>query len=345
MAKRNHALILVILCVSLCAAALLAVGIGAVPVSPAVLLRLLALKLGLGSASAPDARDVTILLFLRLPRVIAAMLVGSSLAACGVVMQGLFRNPMASPEILGISAGGSLGAVLAITTGLAASSLLTVPLLTCIGALVSACCIYLLSTSRGTTSLLYIIIAGMALSSLFNGMTSGLLLVSREYEVHQFVFWTMGGLDGRSWQHVLASAPILVPGMIVLSLFSRELNLLTLGEEQALSLGMRVEGTKRLLLGISAVVTGVAISVSGPIGFVGLLVPHLLRFLVGPDHRILMPAAALGGALFLVLCDLLGRAIAPPLEIRVGIITAIVGSPYLLSLVVRVQRRGGRVRG
>jgi iron complex transport system permease protein len=337
--NKRHALIFTLLPILLVAAALAAVGVGAVPVSPTALFRLLLVRLGVDTVSAPADRDITILLLLRLPRVAAAMLVGSSLAVCGVVMQGLFRNPMASPEILGLSAGGSLGAVVAITTGLATGSLLAVPLFTVAGAMLSAICIYLLSSSRGTTSLLYIVIAGMALSSLFNGLTSALLLFSREYQVSQFVFWTMGGLDGRSWRHILYSAPVLVPGMIALSMFARELNLFTLGEEQALSLGMQVETVKRILLAIAAVVTGVAIAVCGPIGFVGLLIPHLFRFLVGPDHRVLLPASALGGALFLVLCDMLGRALLPPLEIRVGIITAVLGSPYLLSLIIRIQRR------
>lgn len=319
---------------------MVAAGFGAVPVPPSSFLRLLLHSIGLHSVALPDPRDVTIILFLRLPRVIAAILVGSSLAVCGVVMQGLFRNPMASPEILGISAGGSLGAVIGITTGLASLSLLAMPLLTIVGALVSATLIYLLSTTRGSTSLLFIVIAGMAISSLFNGLTSALLLFSKQYEVSQYIFWTMGGLDGRNWQHILFSAPVLVPGMIVLSLFSRELNLFTLGEEGAFSLGVRVERTKRLMLLLASVVTGMAIAASGPIGFVGLLIPHLFRFIVGADHRTLIPASALGGALFLVLCDLLGRAIAPPFEIRVGIITAILGSPYLLSLIVRTQRRG-----
>jgi iron complex transport system permease protein len=336
---KRRALTFAVLSLLLLAAVLLAVGIGAVPVSPSSLARLLLVKLGIRGLPLPDERDITILLLLRLPRVVAAMLVGSSLAVCGVVMQGLFRNPMASPEILGLSAGGSLGAVVAITTGIASGSLIAVPALTVAGAMLSAGCIYLLSSSRGTTSLLYIVIAGMAISSLFSGLTSALLLFSREYQVSQFIFWTMGGLDGRSWQHVLYSAPVLVPGMAALSLFARDLNLFTLGEEEAFSLGMRVETTKRILLAIAAVVTGVAIAVSGPIGFVGLLIPHLVRFLVGPDHRALLPASALGGALFLVLCDLLGRALLPPFEIRVGIITAILGSPYLLSLIVRIQRR------
>ena len=246
---------------------------------------------------------------------------------------------MASPEILGVSAGGSLGAVVAITSGLAAVSQLLMPVLTIAGALLATTLIYLLSSSRGTTSLLFIIIAGMAISALCGGLTSGLLLFARQYEVSQYVFWTMGGLDGRTWQQVLFSAPVLLPGVLALIFFSRELNLFSLGEEGAHSLGVPVERVKRLLLALSAVITGVAISVSGPIGFVGLLVPHLLRMLVGPDHRRLIPASALGGSLFLVLCDLVGRSIAPPFEIRVGIITAVIGSPYLLSLLLRTQRR------
>ncbi len=335
----RRAPIFILLSLLLVASALLGVGIGSVPVSPLALARLLLVKLGFGGVGVPEGRDIAILLILRLPRVLAAMLVGSSLAVCGVVMQGLFRNPMASPEILGLSAGGSLGAVIAISTGLAAQALFAVPAFTIVGAMVAALSIYLLSSTRGTTSLLYIVIAGLAMSSLFGGLSSAILLFSQEYQVSQFVFWTMGGLEGRGWQHILVSAPILVPGMAALGLFTRELNLFTLGEEEALALGMRVEATKRILLGIAAIVTGVAIAVSGPIGFVGLLVPHLFRFLVGPDHRSLLPASALGGAAFLVICDLLGRALFPPFEIRVGIITAIIGSPYLLSLIVRIQRR------
>lgn len=341
--KKRKALTILILSVLLAAVLGIAVGTGAVRVDPLSLVRHLLHQIGFRSIPLPDSRDLIIILYLRLPRVLAAMLVGSSLAVCGVIMQGLFRNPMASPEILGLSAGGSLGAVIAITTGLSALSLFSLPLLTVAGALLSSVLIYFLSTSRGTTSLLFIVISGMAISSLLNGLTSALLLISREYEVSQFLFWTMGGLDGRSWQHILFAAPVLIPGMIVLGFFSRELNLFALGEESALSLGMRVEGTKRLLLALSAVVTGMAISVAGPIGFVGLLVPHFFRFLVGADHRSLIPASALGGALFLMVCDLLGRSIAPPFEVRVGIITAILGSPYLLSLIIRIQRRSARV--
>jgi iron complex transport system permease protein len=343
--KKRRALTFILLSASLAAALLLSIGIGAVRVAPISFIRLVLHAVGFRSVPLPADQDVTILLFLRLPRIVAAMLVGSSLAVCGVVMQGLFRNPMASPEILGVSAGASLGAVAAIATGLASLSLYALPALTIAGALVSAALIYLLSTSRGTTSLLYIVIAGMAISSFFNGLTSVLLLFSKEYEVSQYIFWTMGGLDSGNWQRILTALPVMVVGIGILSFFSRELNLFTLGEEGAHSLGVRVEWTKRILLIVSAVVTGVTIAVAGPIGFIGLLIPHLFRLIVGADHRALIPASALGGALFLVLCDLVGRVVIPPYEIRVGIITGIIGSPYLLSLIVRTQRRGAALRG
>ncbi len=194
--NNRRALPFIVLSLLLAAAVILGVGIGAVRVSPASLIRFFLVKAGLSSLPLPDERDITILLLLRLPRVVAAMLVGSALATCGVVMQGLFRNPMASPEILGLSAGGSLGAVVAITAGLASGSLLAIPACTITGAMLSAACIYLLSSSRGTTSLLYIVIAGMAISSFFSGLTSALLLFSREYQVSQFIFWTMGGWTG-----------------------------------------------------------------------------------------------------------------------------------------------------
>lgn len=320
-------------------AIVLAAGIGAVAVPPLTFLRMILYGIGVHSVGLPAPIDVTIIVMLRLPRIAAALLVGSALAMCGAVMQGLFRNPMASPEVLGISAGGSLGAVIAITSGLGSASLFSLPLLTVVGALFAAAVIYWIASLKGATSLLFVVLAGMAVSSLLGGITSALLFFSREQEVSRFLFWTMGGLDGRTWRHVLLAAPVLIPGMAGLALFSRELNVFSLGEQSAASLGMSVENTKRALLALSAVVTGTAIAVSGPVGFIGLLIPHFFRLILGPDHRTLLPASALGGGLFLIASDLVGRAIAPPFEIRVGIITAILGSPYLLFLVVRSQKR------
>jgi iron complex transport system permease protein len=337
--RGRQALVLALLAAGLAAAVLLAVGVGAVRVPPSALLRLAAWHLGFHGVILPSPQETTILLLIRLPRVLAALLVGAGLAAGGVVMQGLFRNPMASPDILGVSTGGSLGAVVAIATGLAGASPLFLPALAVAGALAAAFLIYAISSYRGKTSLLFVVLAGLAISSFFNGLVSAILLFARQYEVNQFIFWTMGGLDGRTWRQVLMAVPVLLPGLAVMAFYARELNLLALGEEGAQSLGLGVEAAKRVLLAVTAVVSGTAISVSGPVGFVGLLIPHLFRLLLGPDHRVLLPASILGGALFLILCDLAGRVLAPPFEIRVGIITAVLGSPYFLFLILRAQRR------
>jgi iron complex transport system permease protein len=323
---------------ALAVACILAVGIGAVAVPPLSVLRVLLRLLGVGPE--PTAQQTAIVLHIRLPRVIAAVLVGGTLAVCGAVMQGLFRNPMASPEILGISSGSSLGAVIAVSTGLVARGGFFLPLLAIAGALSAAALISSLSSRRGHTSLLFVVLAGLAVSSLFNGIVSAVLLFSNNYEVSQFIFWTMGALEGRMWRHIVLALPALGPALIVLFVHLRELNLFAQGEDQAHALGMNVEVTKRVLLAASAIATAMAISVGGPVGFIGLLVPHFFRLLLGPDHRGLLPASVLGGALFLVLCDLAGRVVLAPLEIRVGIITSLVGSPYFLFLIVRSQRRG-----
>jgi iron complex transport system permease protein len=275
----------------------------------------------------------------RLPRVVISILVGAALALSGATMQGLFRNPMASPDVLGVSAGGSLGAVVAITTGLATTLRFGLAVAALIGSVLAAATAYVIATSRGGTSLFFVILAGLAISSFFNGLISGALLLAREHDVSRFLFWTMGGLEGRRWEHVVAVLPVVAVISAVLLLFRRELNLLMLGEEGAHALGLRVETAKRLMLAGAAILTGAAVSVSGTIGFVGLLVPHLLRLLVGPDHRVLMPASLLGGAVFLLLCDTIARTLFAPFELRVGIVTALVGAPYLLFLILKYRGR------
>lgn len=341
--KRRSAVVFLLLAAALAAVVVLAVGAGAVRVPASAVLRLLAWHLGFRSVGTPEPQQAAIILLIRLPRVAAAVLVGAALAVGGAVMQGLFRNPMASPDILGVSTGASLGAVIAIASGLGASGPFFLPALAVAGALLAAFLIYAVASWRGRTSLLYVVLAGLAISSFFNGLVSAILMLARQWEVSQFIFWTMGGLDGRTWPQVLLALPLLVPGLAVLFFYARELNLLSLGEEDAQSAGLAVERTKRVLLAVTAVVAGGAISVSGPVGFLGLLIPHLFRLLLGPDHRRLLPASALGGALFLTGCDLVGRVLAPPFEIRVGILTAILGSPYFLFLILRAQRRGARL--
>jgi iron complex transport system permease protein len=282
-----------------------------------------------------------ILMHIRLPRAFAAILAGSALALAGAAMQGLFRNPLASPNVLGISAGSSLGAVIAITSGLSMVHPLLLPGFSVIGALATAALVYVLSIRTASTQqLLFIILTGLAISSLLSGATSALLLLAAQYEVSQYVFWTMGGLEGRMWQHSLWPAPFILVISVLLFRKSQALNLLSLGEENANGMGLNVQHARKLILILSSVLTALAISIAGPIGFIGLMVPHLVRLIVGPNHKILLPISAYVGAMFVLVADLIGRTVMPPYEIKVGIITAIVGGAYFIYLIIRYQKYG-----
>lgn len=319
---------------------LVAVAVGAVSLPLTTTARLLAKSiLGL-PIEAGERTQATIVYLIRLPRVVAAALVGASLALSGVVMQGLFRNPLADAGIIGVSSGGALGGVIAISTGLAATSLITLPCATFAGALGTAFLVYCLATRKGRTPLTTLLLVGIAVNAVLASLTSLFLSLSSDYEIsRQVLFWLMGGLDGRSWTHVQMAWPFVLSGFLPLLCLSRELNVLLLGEETAVSLGLEVELVRRLLLTLSAVLAGAAVAVSGTVGFVGLVVPHIMRLLVGPDHRLLLPATACGGAIFLIWCDLLARTLVPSEELRLGILTACVGGPFFLHLLLREERR------
>ncbi|OBT13519.1 iron ABC transporter [Vibrio sp. UCD-FRSSP16_10] len=281
-----------------------------------------------------------IVVHIRLPRVIAAIAAGSALALAGACTQGLFRNPLASPDILGVSAGSSFGAVIAITSGLSITHPLWTPIIACIGALTCAMFVFVLARNSSTGQTLYLILAGLALSSLLGGATLAVLLFARQYEVSQFVFWTMGGLEGRIWTQIIWPLPVIVVCATWLLRHSKWLNTLSIGDEAAHGLGMNVGRSRFLLLLCASVLTAMSIAIAGPIGFIGLMVPHLVRMLTGANHISLLPLSALFGAIFLLICDLIGRYIIAPYEIKAGIITAIVGGIYFLWLVVRVQKQG-----
>ncbi len=324
----------------LCGVLILAVSAGAVKIAPVSIVKVILYSFGINFRKNPQDKIVSIIMYVRMPRVVIAMVVGFSLAVAGASMQGLFRNPMASPDILGVSAGGSLGAVIAIHSGIAFLNLYFFPIMAIVGSMLAASLVYALASYRGHTSLLFVVIGGMAVSSFINGLISTVLLFSKQWEVSQFIFWTMGGLGGKGWGQLFMILPLLFPALGMLFFFSRDLNLIMLGEEQAIASGMNVQFVKKMVLLLSAIVTGLSVSISGTIGFVGLLVPHFFRLIVGDDYRILMPVSALGGAIFLVLCDLIGRVVLAPFEIRVGIITSLIGAPYLVFLIFRYQRKG-----
>ncbi|WP_241236261.1 FecCD family ABC transporter permease [Brevibacillus marinus] len=289
-----------------------------------------------------DAAHETIILQVRLPRVLVAALVGAALAVSGAVMQALFRNPMADPGIIGVSSGGSLGAVIAIYLGLAHLHYLLVPAAAFGGALAAAFFVYLLATGRGLTPMGTLLLAGIAVSSFLSATTSLILSFSQENVMREILFWMMGGLAARGWAHVTMIALPVLGGVAMLCCYARYLNILLLGDESAQSLGVQAQRTRTVLLAVSSLVTGAAVSVSGVIAFVGLVVPHIIRILIGPDHRLLLPVCAFGGAIFLIAADLFARMAIRPAELQVGIVTAFVGAPFFLYL-LRKQKKAAHL--
>ncbi len=325
--------------VLLVATILVAAAVGAVYVPVDKVFRIILVNLGMLKDPALTQDQIAIIYLVRLPRVLVASLAGGALAACGAVMQGMFRNPMADPGILGVSSGAGLGAVIAITLGFAAQSIYLLPLFASVGALLAVTAIYLLSLRKGKIPPLTLILSGIAVSTFIGAFTQLILINSNNYEVRNYVFWTMGGLNGMMWDQVrLIAAPVILL-LLVLMLFSRDLNLLLLGEEEAQSVGLEPSRTRKLLLLLTSLITAAAISVCGPVSFVGLIVPHIMRLIVGPDHRLLIPASALGGSIFLVGCDILSRLPSNG-EISVGIITSMLGAPYFLYLLIKSRREG-----
>ena len=278
----------------------------------------------------------TIVMDLRAPRIALAAIVGFALGASGTVMQGFFRNPMADPSIIGVSTGAATGAVAWIVLPLTVPFGLGLQGAAFAGALIAAFGVYLIATENGRTPVATLLLAGIAIQTFLGAVISYLLINSGE-NIERVTYWLMGHLHDAGWGDVVATLPLAVVTALVLGAYARDLNVLLLGESEAHSLGIEVERTKRVLLGVSSVLTAAAVAVSGVIGFVGLIVPHVMRLLVGPDHRILLPTSALGGAVFLVLADTLARS--GPAELPVGIVTAAVGAPFFLYLLRRREVR------
>lgn len=281
------------------------------------------------TAYSVDSTHETIVMRVRLPRVILAALVGFSLSAAGTVMQGFFRNPMADPSIIGVSSGAALGATVFIVAPVLLPFGLGLRGAAFVGAILAAFAVYTIATENGKTPVATLLLAGVAIQTFLGAIISYLQLQAGE-SLRQVVAWLMGHLQGATWGEVQATL-LLVPILFVILLaYSRDLNVLLLGEEDAQGLGVEVERTKRILLAVSSVITAAGVAVAGIIGFVGLIVPHMLRLVVGPDHRVLLPTSALAGGGFLVVADTVARSGAT--EIPVGIVTAAVGAPFFLYL-------------
>ena len=288
-----------------------------------------------------EPEQEAVLWYIRMPRILIGLMVGGSLALAGAVMQGIFSNPLADPGIMGVSAGASLGAVIAISLGLTSMGMFYMPMFAFVGAFMAVSITILLTMRGGRVETATLLLAGVAISMLLGAFTSGILTLMNEYRLREFLFWMVGGLDFRRWEHVfLAIGPFLI-GTTILITLGRQLNVLVLGDTEAKALGVPVMLYRLIFLFLASFITATAVCVSGAIGFVGLIIPHIVRILVGPDHRVLLPVSALAGALFLIFCDTLGRVLAAPSEIRVGIMTALLGAPYFLYLLRRVRQKGG----
>ena len=323
--------------------AVAAVAIGSTGVAGETVVRVLAAKvlpagwIDLGSVSEADQAIVWLI---RAPRIIVAGLVGAALAVAGTQLQGIFRNPLAESSIIGVSQGAALGAVVAFISGWTASSALWLPLAAFVVAFLALFAVYMIASRAGRAPVATLLLAGIALGAMITACSSLLISLSFvDWQVAgEIVFWIMGGLDSRTWTHVVICAPFVALGLLVTFWHSRDLDLMLLGEETATSLGADVERVRRAVLLAAALLTAAAVSVSGVVGFVGLVVPHALRLVLGPSHRTLLAASALAGATFVIACDLLARTANPPSEIRLGVVTAAFGAPFFLYL-LRQRRK------
>ncbi|MBI3536687.1 MAG: iron chelate uptake ABC transporter family permease subunit [Chloroflexi bacterium] len=329
-----------ILIAILLAALFLATSLGTVSVSvdrigAIILKRVFDFSIGIEWSESQEA----IIWQLRLPRVLSAALVGGALAVAGVLFQGLLRNPMADPYLLGTSAGAALAATIALflPASLAFFGFSFVALAAFSGALAAVLLVYRLARIGVRTPITTLLLAGFAASSMMAAAMSFLMLWNQN-TLQRVILWTMGGVSANGWDALRVIAPLVLSAILIAYALAFDLNAFLLGEEQAAAVGVAVEQKKFLVLGIGALLTGAAVSISGLVGFVGLIVPHVVRLILGPNHRLLIPASVLSGAIFLVLADLIARLVLAPSEVPLGIITALVGAPFFIYLLRKSKK-------
>ncbi|MFB7932022.1 FecCD family ABC transporter permease [Streptomyces sp. NPDC056039] len=317
-----------------------AAGTGAYPVPVGDILASVQHRLGLGGGELDRVAE-SVLWNVRFPRIVLALLVGASLGCAGALMQGVFGNPLAEPGVIGVSSGAAVGAVGAIALGVNVLGTWTVSVFAFVSGLATVLLVYAVSRSGGRTEVVTLILTGIAVNAFAGALIGLFLFFADTAAVNQIAFWQLGSLSQATWPKVLAVLPCAVLGLAVAPLYSRRLDLLSLGERPARHLGVEVERLRIVLVLVIALLTAAAVSVSGIIGFVGLVVPHLLRMLAGPGHRFLIPGSALLGALVLLAADLTARTVAAPAELPLGVLTALLGSPFFFWLLRRTRRRQG----
>ena len=326
------------------AAVVAALGGGAVAVPPGEVLAILARAAGLPLAPGDPVHE-SVVLSIRLPRALLGLVVGAALAVAGAALQGLFRNPLADPGLIGVSTGAALAAGTAIVLGgglPGAVPLLTrgilIPVAAFAGGLVATWAVYRIATRDGRTEVATLLLAGVAINAVAGAGIGLLVFVSDDQALRDLNFWMLGSLGGATWDRLLPALPLIVGPALALPLFARRLDALLLGETEALHLGFAVERCKRAIVALAALAVGGAVALTGVIGFVGLVVPHLVRLMVGADHARVMPLSLVLGSALLLIADLAARTVALPAELPIGIVTSCIGGPFFLWLLMR--RRG-----
>lgn len=331
--RPNGPLVFTIVAVLLAASLVAGVAIGPLKLAPLDVIDILAAKIGIGEAAGYSVADINVVWEIRFPRVLLAAMVGSALAISGAALQGLFGNSLADPGIIGVTAGASLGAITAIVLGLTVLGSWTVPGMAFIFGLITTGLIYVLARpgkqGGGTVQLLLVGIAITAITGSANGFFT---YIADTTELESITYWSMGSLNRASWTTIVAGLPFYAIGVAAVMSLAKPLDVLALGERQAHHVGLNVKRTRIMLIIATALVVGAAVALAGSIGFVGLVVPHIVRLLVGPGHRWLLPISALGGALMLVLADIGARTLNPPSEVPIGLFTGLVGGPFFLWL-------------
>lgn len=331
--KTNYLFIILAIIVTLFVVGILSLSFGSVNLSPIKVLKILFF-----GEEVKQSLHI-IIKQIRLPRIILSFLVGAGLSIAGVVFQGVIRNPMVDPYIVGISAGAGTGVTLAIVLNLQISFLFfsTIPLMAFFGSLLTVYIVYNLAKTKDKVPVVTFLLAGVAVGFVLNAVMSFLMVLGTR-DIHKIVYWLLGSLSTASWQDIRLMLPYFIVGNFIVIFFLKDLNLILLGETDAQHLGVNVERSKKYLIVGASLITAAVVSVSGSIGFIGLIVPHIARMLVGPDHKKLFPTAAILGGIFLIISDDLARILLAPMEVPVGIITALTGGPYFIYLLRKTKK-------
>ena len=340
-ARRRGATVLIWAAVGLLIAVIASFAVGPLRLPPMEVLQAIGVKLGLVDPASVSTRDLAVVWQLRIPRALLGAMVGAALAMAGASLQGLFGNPLADPGIVGVTQGAALGAVSAIVLGAGAFGAWTLPLAAFAGAGGAITLTYLLARPGQGSGTATLLLVGIAIAAFCSAVIGFLTYIASESELQSLVFWQMGSLAQADWMDVIAVAPVFVLGTITLLRLATPLDMLALGERQAQHLGLDVKRARLKLIAFSALLVGAAVAFAGSIGFVGLVVPHVVRLLVGPGHRWLLPVSAVAGALLIVVADTAARTLDPPSEIPLGLFSAALGAPFFLWLVMRQRHRSG----